>query len=132
VLRNLLVQDWDLDEDGKPETLRLLYGVPRRWLEDGKRIDLVKAPTAFGEMALHVKSNLKAGNVEVQIQLPPRPMKTVLLRAPLPEAWKVEAVAVDGKESKLIGGDAVDLSGKTGKLKILLRVKQTSANEAKK
>ena len=27
-LRGLLVQDWDLDDDGRPETLRLLYGAP--------------------------------------------------------------------------------------------------------
>ena len=36
MLRNLLVQDWDLDDDGEPETLRLLFGTSRRWLEDGK------------------------------------------------------------------------------------------------
>ena len=35
-LRNLLVQDWDLDEDARPDTLRLLFAAPRRWLADGK------------------------------------------------------------------------------------------------
>src|SRR5205085_1065414 len=29
-LRYLLVQDWDLDDDGKPDTLRLLYGATAR------------------------------------------------------------------------------------------------------
>ena len=38
-LRYLLIQDWDLDEDGKPDSLRLLFGTPRRWLADGKQID---------------------------------------------------------------------------------------------
>src|SRR5438046_984789 len=28
-LRNLLVQDWDLDDDGEPETLRLCFATPR-------------------------------------------------------------------------------------------------------
>ena len=37
-LRYLLIQDWDLDEDGKPDSLRLMYGVPRRWLADGRQI----------------------------------------------------------------------------------------------
>ena len=36
MLRYMLVQDWDLDDDGKPETLRLAFATPKRWLEDGK------------------------------------------------------------------------------------------------
>src|SRR5207249_1602285 len=48
VLRYLLVQDWDTDEDGRPDTLRLLFATPRRWLEDGKTIVVERAPTAFG------------------------------------------------------------------------------------
>src|SRR5204862_6814739 len=35
-LRYLLVQDYDLDDDGRPETLRLRFAAPRPWLEDGK------------------------------------------------------------------------------------------------
>ena len=35
-LRYLLIQDWDLDDDGRPETLRLLFGAPARWLRDGR------------------------------------------------------------------------------------------------
>ena len=35
MLRYLLVQDWDLDDDGKPETLRLCFATPKRWLGDG-------------------------------------------------------------------------------------------------
>ena len=51
-LRYLLIQDWDLDDDGKPETLRLLDAIPPRWLADGKVIRVEKAPTAFGEMCV--------------------------------------------------------------------------------
>ena len=52
MLRNLLVQDWDLDDDGEPETLRLLFGTSRRWLEDGKQIDVERMPTAFGRVSM--------------------------------------------------------------------------------
>src|SRR5262249_17879982 len=45
-LRFLLVQDWDMDDDGRPETLRLLYATPRRWLEDGASLRVRRAPTA--------------------------------------------------------------------------------------
>ena len=40
MLRYLLVQDYDLDDDGRAETLRLCFATPRRWLEDGKQIDV--------------------------------------------------------------------------------------------
>src|SRR5439155_15564157 len=57
-LRYLLIQDWDLDDDGRPETLRLLYGVPARWLKDGATIQVERAPTMFGEVSLAVESRL--------------------------------------------------------------------------
>ena len=63
-LRHLFVQDWDLDEDGKPETLRLLFAVPRRWLADGRRIRIENAPTMFGHVSCSVDSKLSAGYVE--------------------------------------------------------------------
>ena len=110
-LRYLLVQDWDLDEDAKPETLRLLFATPRRWLKDGRRISIEEAPTAFGNVSCRVESKLSSGAVEVRVTPPPRPVKTILLRAPLPEGWQVESVSVDGKPAQLFDGDTVDLSG---------------------
>jgi hypothetical protein len=58
MLRYLLVQDWDLDDDGKPETLRLAFATPRRWLDDGKTINVVRAPTAFGPASFRLESHL--------------------------------------------------------------------------
>lgn len=126
-LRYLLVQDWDLDEDSRPDTLRLLFGAPRRWLEDGKRIRLQKAPTMFGEVSLDVESKLAAGAVDIRVTVPPRPVKTILLRAPLPDGWQVEGVEVNGKAEALNGGDVVDLSGRTGELNVRFKVKAKNA-----
>ena len=67
-LRYLLVQDWDLDDDGRPETLRLLYGAPGRWLADGQTISVRQAPSAFGEVSIRVKSNLSQGEVLVSLE----------------------------------------------------------------
>src|SRR5438045_9346568 len=39
-LRYLLIQDWDLNDDGRPETLRLLFGMPARWLTDDAVVGL--------------------------------------------------------------------------------------------
>src|SRR5207247_187083 len=60
-LRYLLVQDWDLNDDGKPDTLRLLYGIPGRWLKDGAKLSLERAPTMFGPMSLSAESRLSQG-----------------------------------------------------------------------
>src|SRR5439155_21923327 len=58
-LRELLVQDHDSDHDGDPETLRLLFATPRSWLADGKKIRVLRAPTAFGPVSVAVSSELE-------------------------------------------------------------------------
>ena len=128
-LRYLLIQDWDLDEDGKPDTLRLMFGVPRRWLADGGQVRIENAPTAFGRVSFHAESKLNEGYVEIHVFPPPRPAKTTLLRAPLPAGWQAESVELDGNAARLIGSDTVDLSGKPNPVAVRFRVKasQTGA-----
>ncbi|MBM3334752.1 hypothetical protein FJY63_08830, partial [Candidatus Sumerlaeota bacterium] len=87
-LRRLLIQDWDLNEDNKPETLRLLYAIPRRWLGDGAVLKIERAPTAFGTISLDVSSRLTASKVTVRIVAPPLSPQTMSLRLPLPSGWK--------------------------------------------
>jgi len=122
-LRYLLIQDWDLDEDGQPDTLRLLFAAPRRWLAEGQRIRIEKAATMFGQVSYRVQSKLSDGYVEVHVTPPPRPVKTMLLRVPLPEGWQVESVEIDGAEASLIDGDTVDLSGRAKPLTVRFMVK---------
>jgi hypothetical protein len=89
-LRNLLVQDWDLSDDGEPETLRLLFATPKRWLEDGKTIIVERAPTAFGPVSLKVQSRLAKGELVADLDLPTRSSpKQTLLRIRVPEGWRV-------------------------------------------
>ncbi len=71
------------------------------------------APTAFGRVSFDVHSKLSDGYVEVHVKPPAQPAKSMLLRAPLPAGWRVDSVSVDGKAAKLVGGDSVELSGKT-------------------
>ena len=88
-LRFLLIQDWDLDDDGRPETLRLLYGAPSRWLEDGRKISVERAPSSFGEISFKVESRLSQGEVLVALEPLARGPAHCLLRLPLPEGWRV-------------------------------------------
>lgn len=123
MLRNLLVQDWDLDDDGEPETLRLLFGTSRRWLEDGKQIVVERAPTAFGPVSIRAESRLSVGRVIVNAELPSRNLaKRTLLRARVPDGWRVIGASSEGKELVVDSTGAVDLSGRIGAVKVQFNV----------
>jgi hypothetical protein len=90
MLRNLLVQNWDLNDDGVPDTLRLLFATPKRWLEDGKSISVERAPTAFGPVSVRVQSHLAQGEVTAEVDLPTRNIpKQTFLRLRLPDGWRL-------------------------------------------
>src|SRR5581483_4433743 len=86
-LRYLLVQDWP-DDAGRPHELRLLYGAPGRWLADGATLKVERAPTLFGLVSLRTESHLSKGEVDVQVEAPPRAPAKWLLRPPLPPGWR--------------------------------------------
>jgi hypothetical protein len=116
MLRNLLVQDFDLNDDGKPDTLRLCFATPKHWLEDGKTIKLEHAPTAFGRVSLKMESHLSEGFVLAEVELPERnaPEKT-LLRARVPDGWTVRSALVGSKKLAVDGAGTVDLTAFKGK-----------------
>jgi hypothetical protein len=123
ILRNLLVQDWDLDDDGEPETLRLLFGTSRRWLEDGKQIVVERAPTAIGPVSIRAESRLSAGQVVVNVELPSRnAAKRILLRARVPDGWRVTGAVANGNAVVIDESGAIDLSGHKGIVSVKFNV----------
>ena len=77
MLGAVLVQDSDLDDDGgRPETLRLCFATPKRWLADDQSITVERAPTAFGEVSVKLTSHLAAGEILAEIALPARASPT--------------------------------------------------------
>lgn len=123
MLRNLLVQDWDLDDDGEPETLRLLFATSRRWLEDGKRITVERAPTAFGPVSVGAESRLSAGQIAVTTELPSRnPAKQTFLRARVPDGWQVTGAVEGGKKLAVDDRGTVDLTGQAGSISVVFSV----------
>jgi hypothetical protein len=115
-LRSMLVQDYDLDNNGEPETLRLLFATPRTWLENGKTISVENAPTAFGEVSVRVESKLSSGKVIAQTNIPLKssPLRT-LLRIRLPSGWKINSVQSGSNELQVDDNGTVDISKLTGK-----------------
>jgi len=110
MLRHVLVQDWDADDDGKPDTLCLAFATPKRWLEDGKEIKAEHAPTAFGETSLTLRSRLKAGEVLVEFSPPPRAPKQTLLRVRVPDGWRSVSAQAGQRELKLDAQGTVDVT----------------------
>jgi hypothetical protein len=123
-LRNLLVQDGDCDEDGKPATLRLLFATPRPWLADGKTIRFERAPTAFGEVSVVARSHLNRGEIEVDVSAPPRPPKQSLLRIRPPSGWRVVAARVGNSPLTPDARGTVDITGFRGRLTVRFDVKK--------
>jgi hypothetical protein len=123
MLRHLLVQDWDLSDDGKPETLRLLFATPRRWLEDGRRIEVKDAPTAFGPVSVTVESRLSRGEVLANVILPRRssPERT-FLRIRVPEGWHVQHASTNDQVLKVDQKGTVDLTALRGSATIRFKV----------
>jgi hypothetical protein len=123
-LRHLLVQDWDLDDDGRPDTLRLLYGAPGRWLADGQTLRVTRAPSAFGPVSFTAESRLDAGEVVVRVAPPGRRPDHFLLRPPLPPGWSVASADVAGAALTTGPDGSVDLSGRAEPLSVRFRVRR--------
>jgi len=78
-------------EDGP--ALRLLPGIPRAWLQDGRRIRLDRVASYFGPLSLSVQSRLREGYVEAEVEIPGRRRpRCVLLRLPHPDGAKATRV----------------------------------------
>ncbi len=115
-LRYLLVQDWDLDDNGEPETLRLCFATPRSWLADGKSIELQNAPTAFGPVSLRVESRLRQGEVIATLDLPARDIpRHSLLRIRVPDGWRIVGAKVEGRALQVDLRGTVDISSLKGR-----------------
>jgi hypothetical protein len=118
MLRYMLVQDYDRDDDGRADTLRLCFATPRRWLEEGKEIVVERAPTQFGDVSFHVKSDLKHNRVSAEVDLPPRAPAHTLLRLRLPQGQKISSANMP-----TIAPETFDLSGQRGRCSIVVKVK---------
>jgi hypothetical protein len=75
------------------ETLALLQGIPRTYLENGKHIELNKVVSYFGSFSLRVESKLDIGRIEATMECTSdRQPKRVELRLPHPEGQRPTGV----------------------------------------
>jgi hypothetical protein len=79
------------------DTLTLLPGVPRAWLEHGKIIAVDGMASYFGQLTFRVESNLAAGSVTIHIKINgalDRLPKLLRVRVPHPQGVKAAAVSI--------------------------------------
>lgn len=101
MLRHMLIQDFDLDGNGRPESLRLMFGTSPRWLEHGKSVDVHNAPTAFGTVSCHLHSEIDQGRLTATVNLPQRNRPDrILLRLRLPAGFRWESATVIHRHSE--------------------------------
>ncbi len=120
-LRYMLLMERDSGNDGLYDTLLLFHATPRDWLRDGEEIVVEDAPTCFGEVSVHVRSEIDTGAISATVKMPRREglTKTVItLRTP--EAKGIRKVTVNGEDHRCFdaGAETVDLSGLHGELRI--------------
>lgn len=129
MLRYLLVQDWDLDDDGKPETLRLAFAAPKRWLEDGKTVNVERAPTAFGPVSYKLESHLMRGEILAEIEPPQRNApKQTLFRARVPDGWKIISAEAGHNRLEVDSAGSIDISSLKKKTTVRFHVQRLSGN----
>jgi hypothetical protein len=90
--RHMLIHEWDNN------TLLLCQATPRKWLENGKKIEIRRAPTYYGPISLSVESQIASGKIAATIRMPERRRPdTLLLRLRHPQEKQIRSVAVNAQ-----------------------------------
>ena len=105
-----LLRDMILREDG--DTLRIGDAIPRAWLEDGKKIAVRAAPTAFGDVSFTISSRVRTGLISIRLSPPTRvPPGSIRIALRHPGSAPIGAVYVNGRPWKRFTGEAIELGG---------------------
>jgi len=94
------------------EEIWLAYGVPKKWLEDGKKIEVKKAQTCFGPFNYNIESFVSKGYIKTNISSSIRRSPTAIkLKLRHPQGKNISRVEVNGKVWKDFGKEIINLSG---------------------
>jgi hypothetical protein len=114
----LMETRWMLYMEDK-DTLRLLPGIPRAWLAEGKEIKLKNMVSYFGHFSLKVLSNIEEGVISASISCDPeRKPAAIILRLPHPLNRKARSVSGGVYDPKT---ETVKIAPFTGKAIIELK-----------
>jgi hypothetical protein len=105
-------------EDGN--ALHLMMGTPRGWLTDGKRIEVLRAPTYFGNVNYVARSSIASGTVEINVSPPTRRLADVILHIRPPTMYGgIKSVTVNGSPWRNFTEDSVQLGKITADVSVI-------------
>jgi hypothetical protein len=91
--RKMLIREQDDD------TLFLCQATPRPWLEDGKRIEVHRAPTYYGPLSFTTESRADRSEISTTVELSDRKLpKALVVRFRHPREQPLRAATVNGRE----------------------------------
>jgi len=97
-LRHLLLTESPPGVGRTPDELLLLYGAPRAWFQQGKQIQVERAPCHFGKVTVTVTSDVDAGRITARVVPPTRNVwRRIRLRLRHPGKKKPRDVIVNGQ-----------------------------------
>jgi hypothetical protein len=76
----------------------LARATPREWMEQGKKIAVMAAPTRFGKISYELRSDVEKNSVSAVIHAPKGSAPTIKLRCRVPGGKKMRAVTINGEK----------------------------------
>ena len=99
----------------------LACGVPKKWLEDGKIIEVKNAQTCFGPCSFNINSYVAEGAIKANLKLSSSITVPSVIKLTLrhPEGKTINRVEVNGKSWKDFGKDIISLPGSIRKCDVV-------------
>lgn len=119
-----LIRQTLLLEDRK--VLHLLAGVPRRWFEAGKEVELTKGITTAAKVDLRARSQVDEGKISIDLtlsELRAAELKSLRVRVPHPTKQPMKQVLVNGQSWAGFNPkeEVVELTPRDGRTEIVAR-----------
>jgi hypothetical protein len=89
-------------EEPQEDVVWLARATPRDWLAHGHHVTVRAAPTRFGRVGYEMRSFINDGQVEIDVELPPRFAATVQVRVRVPQGRLLRSATVNGRPWALI------------------------------
>ena len=98
----------------------LAWGTPRKWLEDGKKIELRKAQTCFGTFDVSINSHVSEEYINTELTTSLRKSPSVIrLKLRHPEGKKIKKVEINGKQWNDFKGEVINIYPEDGNMSVI-------------
>ena len=97
------------------DELWLTWGTPRKWLEDGKKIEVRKVQTSYGPFDISIDSHVSKGFIKAELTSSLRKTPAVIrLKLRHPEGKTIMKVEINGKKWNDFKGEVINIHPSEG------------------